>query len=186
MEHWRTPYLGLREIPPGLDEFERSTFLSCTASELATIRGLRKPLHRIGLALHIGFIRMTGRTLGAFERIPKNLWSQLATQTGVDAPEIGTLRSLYVERPRTLSDHQKLAYQTLGFQMMTEHQRRYVVRWLRETLTGRAETRSLVPELKRWFYEHRILQIAERELKHLVAQAQADHESPLAPPLPLA
>lgn len=179
MEHWRTPYLGLREIPPGLDDFELTTFFSFSASELATIRGLRKPLHRIGLALHIGFIRMTGRTLGAFERIPKNLWSQLASQTGVEAPEIGTLRSLYVERPRTLSDHQKLAYQTLGFQMMTEHQRRYVVRWLRETLTGRAETRSLVPELKRWFYEHRILQIAERELKHLVAQAQADHESQL-------
>jgi len=179
VEHWRTPYLGLREIPPGLDDFELTTFFSFSASELNTIRSLRKPLHRIGLGLHIGFIRMSGRTLGAFERIPKNLWAQLATQTGVEPPEIGTLRSLYADRPRTLADHQKLAYQTLRFQMMTEHQRRYVVRWLRETLTGRAETKSLVPELKRWFYQHRILLIADRELKHLVAEAQGGHETQL-------
>lgn len=179
MEHWRTPYLGLREIPPGLDEFELTTFFSFSAAELAVIRTPRKALHRIGLALHIGFIRMTGRTLGAFERIPKNLWSQLASETGLEPPEIGTLRSLYAQRPRTLADHQKLAYQALGFQIMTEHQRRYVVRWLRETLSGRAETKSLVPELRRWFYEHRILQIGDRELKRLIAQAQTDHETQL-------
>jgi len=40
---------------------------------------------------------------------------------------------------------------------MSEHQRRYVVRWLRESLAGRAGSTSLLPELKRWFYEHRIL-----------------------------
>lgn len=177
MEHWRTPYLGLRDIPAGLDDFELTTFFSYSAAERRCIAARRQPLYQLAVALHIGFIRMTGRTLDAVERIPKRLLSHLAEQIGVQAPEIATLRSLYVDRPRTLADHQKLAYETLGFQQMTEHQRRYVVRWLRETLAGRTGTTGLLPELKRWFYEHRILLIAERELRRFIAEAHRDQEA---------
>lgn len=173
MDHWRTPYLGLRDIPPGLDDFELTTFFSYSAGELDCIRSRRLAVHRLAVALHIGFIRMTGRTLDAFDRIPKQLWIHLGEHIGVTPPEVGTLRSLYTERVRTLADHQQLAYRELGFQQMTEHQRRYVVRWLRETLTGRAERGSLLPELKRWFYEHRILLIADRELKRLMPARSA-------------
>nr|WP_326527807.1 Tn3 family transposase [Rhodoferax sp.] len=179
MDHWRAPYLGLRDIPAGLNEFELTTFFSYSAAELEVIRSLRKPLHRFGLAMHMGFIRMSGRTLDAVDRIPKALWSHLGNQLGIDPPEMGTLRSLYIDRMRTLSEHQQLAYRTLGFQQMTEHQRRYVVRWLRETLNGRSDQTSLLPEVKRWFYDHRILQIAPRELKSLIATAQRDHEARL-------
>ena len=58
VEHWRAPFLGLRDIPAALDDFELTTFFSYSAAELAVIRSLRKPLHRIGLALHMGFIPM--------------------------------------------------------------------------------------------------------------------------------
>jgi TnpA family transposase len=125
------------------------------------------------------FFSLSGRTLDAVDRIPKALWSHLGNQLGIDPPEMGTLRSLYIDRMRTLSEHQQLAYRTLGFQQMTEHQRRYVVRWLRETLNGRSDQTSLLPEVKRWFYDHRILQIAPRELKSLIATAQRDHEARL-------
>lgn len=177
MDHWRAPYLGLREIPPSLDDFELTTFFSFSAAELAAIRSLRKPLHRLALALQIGFLRMTGQTLSAFEQVPKELWTHLGLQLGVDAPEIGNLRSLYLGRPRTLADHQQLAYGCLGFQRITEHQQRYVVRWLRETMAGRADRRSLLPDLKRWFYEHRILLISDRELRSIIASVQISFES---------
>jgi len=39
-----------------------------------------------------------------------------------------------------------VACEAIGFQPMTEHQRRYVVRWLRETIAGRAGSSSLLPE----------------------------------------
>jgi len=179
MEHWRTPYLGLRDIPPGLDSFELATFFSYSAGELQRIARRHQPMHRLAMALQMGFIRMTGRTLDAFERIPKRLWTHIAGQIGVEPPEIATLRSLYAKRERTLADHQALAYKALGFQQMTEHQRRYVVRWLREALAGRANASGLLPELKRWFYEHRILLIADRELKRFIAQAARDREAQL-------
>ncbi len=179
MEHWRTPYLGLRDLPPGLDDFELTTFFSYSAAERRCIDARRKSLHCLAIALHIGFIRMSGRTLDAFERIPKRLWTHIAGQIDVEPPDIATLRSLYAERVRTLADHQQLAYEALGFQKMTEHQRRYVVRWLRETLTGRAGGGTVLPELKRWFYDHQILLIADRELKRLITGAQRDHETQL-------
>ncbi|UUZ64605.1 hypothetical protein LP417_06455 [Polaromonas sp. P1-6] len=78
------------------------------------------------------------------------------------------------------------AVAALGFQQTTENQRRYVVRWLRETLNGRSDRTSLLPEIKRWFYDHRILQIAPRELKSLIATAQKDHEAQLLKALELA
>ena len=56
---------------------------------------------------------------------------------------------------------------------MTEHKRRYVVRWLRETFADRADRSSLLPELKCWFYDHRILLIGDLELKRLIAGLSA-------------
>ena len=98
MEHWRTPYLGLREIPVGLDDFELTTFFSYSATECRIIDARRQSLHRLALALHIGFIRMAGRTLDIFERIPKRLWVHISNQIGAAPLELASLRALYTRR----------------------------------------------------------------------------------------
>jgi hypothetical protein len=157
MEHWQLTYLGMRQIPLELNEFELATFFTFSSKERALIDARRTHLYRLAVALHIGFVRMTGRTLDAYKQIPKTLWIHLGEQLGVEPPELGTLRSLYDGRTDTLVDHQMLAYQALGFGPMAEHQRRYVVRWLKERLSGRPERGRLLHELKRWLYEHRIL-----------------------------
>jgi TnpA family transposase len=101
VEHWRTPYLGLRDIPPGLDDFELTVFFSYSQAERRSIDARRQPLHQLALALHIGFIRMAGRTLDVFERVPKRLWSHIGAQLGISPPEIASLRSLYTKRGQT-------------------------------------------------------------------------------------
>ena len=171
MEHWQLAYLGMRQIPDELNEFELATFFTFSRKERELIDARRTDLYRLGVGLHIGFVRMTGRTLDAYKQIPKALWSHLGEQLGVDPPELGTLRSLYDGRTDTLVDHQMLAYQVLGFRPMAEHQRRYVVRWLKERLSGRPERGQLLHELKRWLYEHRILIAHDRLLKRLIVQA---------------
>lgn len=177
MEHWRVPYLGLSEVPSGLDDYELTTFFTFSTSERLVINSARKPLHRLALGLQLGFLRMTGRMLDAFDQVPARLWAHLGVQLAIAPPEIGNLRALYLERIRTLGDHQKLAQQTLGFERITEHQRRYLVRWLRETMAGRVERKSLMADLKRWLYEHRILQIHERELARTIVTTQISFES---------
>lgn len=111
---------------------------------------------------------MTGRTLDAYKQVPKRLWQHLGEQLGIDPPDLGTLRVLYDDRTDTLADHQKLAYETLGFQPMAEHQRHYVVRWLKERLSGRQDRSTALLDLKQWLYEYRVLIVHDRALRQLM------------------
>ncbi|WP_028215523.1 DUF4158 domain-containing protein, partial [Paraburkholderia mimosarum] len=126
MEHWRQTYLGMRSIPHTLNEFELATFFTFSAKECALINARRRHVYRFALALHIGFVRMTGRTLDACRYVPRNLWQHLGQQLGIEPPDLGTMTSLYDGHTDTLVEHQACAYQALGFGSMTEHQRRYV------------------------------------------------------------
>ena len=174
MEHWQVTYLGIRQIPRELTDFDLATFFTFSAKERALIEARRGDLYRLAVALHIGFIRMSGRTLDAYRQVPKVLWNHLGAQLELDPPDLGTLRTLYETRARTLIDHQVLAYQALGFRPMAEHQRRYVVRWLKERLTGRPDRGDLLYELKRWLYEHRILIVHDRLLSRFIIRAGRD------------
>ncbi|KVN88830.1 hypothetical protein WJ68_04645 [Burkholderia ubonensis] len=98
MDHWRLAYLGMRHFPHELTEFELNTFFTFSARERALIDGRRSHLYRLAVGLHLGFVRMTGRTLGAYKQIPKRRWHHLGEQLGVEPPDLGTLRALYDDR----------------------------------------------------------------------------------------
>jgi hypothetical protein len=88
----------------------------------------RTHLYRLAVALHIGFVRMAGRTLDSHRQISTTLWRHVGEQLGFEPPELGALRSIYDGRTDTLIDHQTIAYRALGFKPIAEHQRRYIVR----------------------------------------------------------
>ena len=133
MQTWQSVFLGARELSRELSEFELQAFFTYNEAEREVIAARRQPTHRLGLALHIGFLRMSGRPLDAFRIVPGNLWRHLGAQVNVTAPDLASLRALY-HRGRTLYDHQLCACDLLGFRWMTEHQRRYLVSVLREEL----------------------------------------------------
>ena len=59
MEHWQLAYLGMRQIPDELNEFELATFFTFSRKERGLIDARRTDLYRLGVGLHIGFVRMT-------------------------------------------------------------------------------------------------------------------------------
>ena len=65
MQGWQTSYLGLRDLPRELSEFELQAFFSFGRNELELIARRRGDNHKLGLALHIGFVRMSGRPLNS-------------------------------------------------------------------------------------------------------------------------
>lgn len=71
MESWREQYLGVDALPASLTQAEIAYFFQPAEQALPVIYSRRRPLTRFGLLLHIGFLRMTGRPLAAFERIPQ-------------------------------------------------------------------------------------------------------------------
>ncbi|XDA04449.1 DUF4158 domain-containing protein (plasmid) [Cupriavidus sp. Agwp_2] len=87
MDHWQLAYLGVRQIPRELSEFELATFFTFSAKERALIDARRSHLYRLACAVHIGFVRMTGRTLDAYKQVPKFLWAFVGAQLGITPPD---------------------------------------------------------------------------------------------------
>ena len=70
MQGWQTSYLGLRDMPGDISEFELQAFFSFSHAELELIARRRSDSLKLGLALHIGFARMTGRPLNSVRAVP--------------------------------------------------------------------------------------------------------------------
>ena len=96
--------------------------------------------------MHIGFLRMSGRLLYAIRVVPVALWRHLGKELGIDAPEVASLRTLY-GREKTLFDHQQVAYTAMGFRWMSEHQRRSLVRELRDEVSRCADRDQLLMQV---------------------------------------
>ncbi len=176
MQGWQTPYLGLRDLPRELTEFELQAFFSFSRVELELIARRRGDNHKLGLALHIGFVRMSGRPLNSVRAVPAVLLRHLGQMLDIATPDLASLRALYA-RGRTLFDHQQQACEALGFAWMTEHQRRALVRVLRDEVAHSADRERLLLHARHWLYEHRLLIVHDRVIRGLVAAALTELEA---------
>ena len=132
-----------------LSSFELQAFFTFSRSEREVIDIRRSDTLKLGLALHMGFLRLSGRTLNAVRVVPASLWNHLGKELGVKPPEVASLKAMY-GRGRTLFDHRQLAQQTLGFRGMTEHQSRAFVRTLRDEVTRLSDKDQLLMFARRW------------------------------------
>jgi len=137
MQGWHTSYLGLRELPRELSQFVLQAFFTFSRAERELIERRRGGHHKLGLALHIGFVRMSGRPLNSVRAVPTALLHHLSQTLDITTPELASLRTLY-GRGRTLFDHQQQACEVLGVAWMSEHQRRALVRVLRDEVAHTA------------------------------------------------
>lgn len=178
MQHWRVPFLGLQAIPPELTDFEIRYFFTFTAKERAAIFSRYGDQHRLAVALQIGMLKMTGRTLDAFETVPPAVLRHLQTTLQLSTPELTSLRALY-RRRSTLHDHQAWATQLLDFRPLTERRQRALMRQVRHEALKVFTLNHLVEFAKRWLYERRILIPADRRVRDLARTAYADTEHAL-------
>ena len=178
MDGWHTAFLGLRAPPQALSAFELQAFFTFSTAERSVIDERRKPMLKLGLALHIGFLRMSGRSLDAFRVVPALLWRHLGEVLGCEAPELASLRALY-RRRRTLFEHQRLACEVLGFSPVREHQRRYLVSILSDELWRQSDPDRLMMFVRRWLYEHQLLIPHGRTIRKLVTSATAEFDAQL-------
>lgn len=179
MQGWQTPYLGLRDLPRELSEFELRAFFSFGHAELELIKRRRGDSLKLGLALHIGFVRMSGRPLNSARVVPASLLAHLGRELSIAAPDLASVRALYA-RGRTLFDHQQQACECLGFSWMTEHQRRALVRVLRDEVARCADRERLLIHARQWLYEHRLVIVHDRAIRALVAAALVELDSETA------
>jgi TnpA family transposase len=179
MDSWHSTFLGLRHLPREVTAFEIEVFFQFSADESRIIEERRRPELKLGLALQIGFLRMSGRLLEAVRIVPPLLWRHLGVRFGVAAPDLASLRAMYRRAP-TLIEHQQRACEALGFRWLSDHHRRALVRVLREELTRTDDRERLLGFARRWLYDHRLIIVHERRLRAMVAAARRQHEAELA------
>jgi hypothetical protein len=180
MQSWQGgTYIGVREMPREVGEFELQAFFTFSRAEHAIIQRRRTPALKLGLALHMGFVRMSGRPLDAFRVLPVVLLRHLGKELGIPVPDLASLRALYA-RGRTLSDHQQLACRAVGFGWMTQHQRRALLRALKDEVLRCSDRERLLAHARRWLYEHRRLIVHDRALRRLVSSALTEVEAETA------
>jgi hypothetical protein len=77
INRWEHRYLGEDRFPETLSALEIEHFFTLDEDELAPVRERRGPFNRLALALQIGFLKMTGRTLNSVELIPPQILDHL-------------------------------------------------------------------------------------------------------------
>jgi TnpA family transposase len=170
MQSWQTIYLGLKDLPRELSTFELQTFFTFSKTERAVIDARHGATHKLGLALHMGFLRLSGRSLNAVRVVPVSLWAHLGKELGVRAPELASLKALYGRRS-TLFEHQQLAEQTLGFHGMTEHQSRAFAQVLRNEAARLPDKDQMLVFARRWLYDHKFLIESKRAFNTQITTA---------------
>ena len=179
MNPWQATFFGLKQIPRELTAFEIEAFFTFTATERRVIEQRRRPALKLGLALQIGFLRMSGRVLDAVRIVPAALWRHLGEQFNLAAPDLASLRAMY-GRGSTLFEHQQLACEVLDFHWLSEAQRRALSGALRLELTRTRDRQQLLIFARRWLYEHRLLIMHERSIRSTIVKARQQYEAALA------
>ena len=113
-------YLGWERFPDDLTEPVVAHFFSLGEDERRAVDRRRRPLNRLGVALQIGFLRLTGTPLNSVEMIPPRVLAHLGVELGIATPRLASIRALY-RRRRTQFEHQEAAKAALGLNDLTEH-----------------------------------------------------------------
>jgi|TARA_B110000091_G_C13531558_1_gene356626 hypothetical protein len=106
--------IGEAAFSSPLSDREVDVFFTLSPDEIAMICDRRGDLNRLGLALHLCVVKMTGRAEMSARLVPPPVLSQVAGQLGLPSPDLASLRSLYKDRS-TLFRHRKLAIDLAGF-----------------------------------------------------------------------
>jgi TnpA family transposase len=175
VHRWQFQYIGTTTLPKTLSTVELSAFFTFNETELAEIARKRKDALRIAAAVQLGFLKMTGSTLSDLNTIPLQLLRHVASQLGVPAVAIATLRSTY-DRPKTRFDHQWWAMELLGFRKADKQALAPLPAYLENEARLTADKDALTQRVKLWLYQHKYLSLAERELDSFVAKASVSSE----------
>ena len=173
MQRWRWPFLGIDQIPAWLTELEIEYFFRFSTAELALIRTRRGADRQIGLALQIGFLRMSGRVLNSTDIIPPAVYCDSSASSWAFA------RSSMHRCVRSTTVATLPGEAGGGFRDLGEHAKRMLVADLRRTRGASILAPELATRARQWLYEHQYVIPGERAVLDLARSVLHDSETKL-------
>lgn len=171
-------YLGWERFPDDLTDPEIAYFFSLAEEEQRTVDRRRRPLNRLGVALQIGFLRLTGTPLNSVEMIPPRVLAHIGVELGIAPPRLASIRALY-RRRRTLFEHQEAAKRTLGLRDLTEHGQRALNGFLRREAGDKFLVGDLEHAARDWLGDHHYIQLPSRRLRSSASAARRHYDAGL-------
>jgi TnpA family transposase len=132
----------------------------------------------LGVALQIGFLRLTGVPLNSVEMIPPQVLAHLGDEIGIEPPRLASIRALY-RRRRTLFEHQDAAKQALGLHDLTVHGERALNGFLRREAGDKFLVDELEQAARAWLHDHHYVQLPTRRLRSSASAARRHHDGGL-------
>src|ERR1700691_5813401 len=173
MQNWHRQFLGRTQMPPTLSGFVINEFFTLRQAELQGVLSPYGVDMRVGAALQIGFLKMCGRALDKFQRVPFAVLEHLNAQVGGSPPDLATLRAFYSNSPRILYRHQQLALDVLGlvrFEMEADAPR--VLETICDKVRAGIDADHLLTEIRVILYERRFVLPAPRVVGDLARKAR--------------
>jgi Domain of unknown function (DUF4158) len=130
----------------------------------------------MAVALHIGFLKMTGRPLNSVEIVPAAVLAHLGRRLECTPPRIASIRALY-RRWRTLFEHQAVAAEVLGLGRLGPYGERGLIAYLRRETMTVFDVAELVGRARSWLVDHRYVLPNERHLRRLAVAACRHQET---------
>lgn len=122
---------------------------------------------------------MSGRPLNALRILPAALLRRLGVQFDIELPDLASLRSLYA-RAHSVGPS-ATGLRDPWVPLVSDHQRRALVRVLRDEVLRRADREQLSVHVREWLYEHQVIIVHDRVIRSLEATALAELEGDTAP-----
>jgi hypothetical protein len=163
-------YLGWHRFPRDMSAFEMRHFFSFSAVNRRELRVRYPGRLRLGAALQLGFVRMTGTTLDAVDYVPNSVLRHVANALALPAPDIATLRAFY-RREKTLFAHQAWAWKFAGFHWAEVVDVTAVVDALVAGTAVTLDRHRLARQAREELYARRCLIPRERDIEDWVRRA---------------
>jgi TnpA family transposase len=171
MEPIASRYLGWSDLPADLTQVEIEVLFTLSPSLISFLGTRRSDLSRLGLALQVCYVRMSGRLLGSTKLVSSEILATLARQLDIRPPMLASMRSLY-RRRQTRYDHQKEAVAILGLKSLSAGSSRQLGAYLSEQAARCIGSDSLMHDAMTWLHRHEYLLPPRRGLEEIVARAR--------------
>ena len=116
MSSYRYRFVGYEKLPSGMNADDVQLHCRLPDELIREIRnsGYAKRYH-LGLAVQLSFLALTGRNADAALKMPSAMLKMLCEQLGIHSTAIASLKSLYSNADRTLSNHRAWVREQLLF-----------------------------------------------------------------------
>lgn len=166
---------GFEKIPQNLTRTELFRYFTFSAEDRREILQCRGDHNRIGFALLLGGVRLTGRFLSDFALVPRALFTHICEQLAVEEP----LFVVYPQRQPTRYEHVERLKVYLGLRPFAHEDHRLITEHIRQQVRVGARLHELLPSTEALLRAQAIVLPGVTVLERLVGAARVAAEEEL-------